>query len=325
MQKIFIILVVLVNSPFLFSQTNLTIEGTVVNFTDPESSLGVVIPSSEPALLIYRNNSITSINASGYMLQAGDEFVTTTNNHLNGSVITGNKFTWNGTDMTSITHGIFTGYNINARIKYNYLDKVPMGIIRKSNGMTDESGVVAYNILKNPVAVGIVVKGMNGIKIYNNTFYSNKTEEETSRGIIDIYENGDISPAGSAKGTKIYNNIFYTKHPIINLKILDRACLTGFESDYNIFWCEAGEPIFYIAGDIKTFTQWQALGYDTHSVVINPNFIDFTDFVPATRLNYGTHLCAQWQAGLSVNAVWGKTNPKTTNQYGKWQVGARIY
>ena len=110
-----------------------------------------------------------------------------------------------------------------------------MGIIRKSNGMTDVSGTVAYNIVINPAAVGIVVKGMNGIKIYNNTFYSNKTKAETLRGIIDIYENADISPAGSAKGTKIFNNIFYTKYPIYNLRILDPGCLQGFESDYNIF------------------------------------------------------------------------------------------
>jgi hypothetical protein len=122
------------------------------------------------------------------MLQAGDEGIGNTNNNLDGEVITGNKFIWNGTDMTSITHGVFTGYNINAVIIFNYLDNVPMRIVRKSNGMTDISGAVAYNIIKNP-NFGVVVKGMNGIKIYNNTFYSSRTTTETSRGLIDIYAN----------------------------------------------------------------------------------------------------------------------------------------
>ena len=97
-----------------------------------------------------------------------------TNNKLDGEVITGNKFVWNGTDMTSITHGVFTGYNINAVLKYNYLYKVPMGLIRKSNGMTNTSGGVAYNIVNKTQAVGVVVKGINNVNIYNNTFYSDQ-------------------------------------------------------------------------------------------------------------------------------------------------------
>ncbi len=43
------------------------------------------------------------------------------NNNLDGAIITGNKFTWNGTDETSTTHALFTGYNMDVIIKYNYL------------------------------------------------------------------------------------------------------------------------------------------------------------------------------------------------------------
>ena len=79
-------------------------------------------------------------------MQAGDEIPSAYNNNLDGEIIPGNKFIWNGTDMTSITHGIFTGFNINARIKYNYCDKIPMGIIRKSNGMTDSLRYSSSNL-----------------------------------------------------------------------------------------------------------------------------------------------------------------------------------
>jgi len=322
--KILIILSFVINSCILFAQRTLLLERTVVNYASTGTWSGVNIPRDVPTTFTYRNNSITSINSDGYMLQAGDESPGITNNNLAGEVITGNKFTWNGTDMKSITHGVFTGYNINAIIKYNYLDKVPMSIIRKSNGMTNTSGGVAYNIVNNPPATAVVVKGMNNVMVYNNTFYSARTPSETWRGLIDIYTNTDIIPNGSATGTKIFNNIFYTKHQIANINLYGNENLTGFESDYNVYYCEDGAPIFKVAGITKTFAQWQAMGYDIHSVVINPNFINFTAFVPNVRLDYGTNLGSSWQTGLSVNAVWGTTDPATENQNGKWQVGARV-
>ena len=330
MRKILILIIAGINSSFSFSQTLLTIEGTTtINTTTGEWS-GYNIPRSVPTTLIYRNNSITSENASGYILQAGDEVSSLTNNNLKGAIITGNKFVWNGTDGTSITHGVFTGYNINSVIKYNYLNKVPMSIIRKSNGMTNTSGGVAYNIINKTQAVGIVVKGMNGVNIYNNTLYSDQVRYSgpgvgTWRGLVDIYTNTDITPNAASTGTKIKNNIFYTKHQICNIYIYEAACLTGFESDYNVFYCEEGTPMFKYLGTELTFAKWQALGYDLHSVVINPNFKDLINFVPTVRLDYGTNLGAVWQSGLSVNAIWGTTDPANTDQNGTWQVGARIY
>jgi uncharacterized repeat protein (TIGR02059 family) len=260
------------------------------------------------------------------MLQAGDEGIVSTNNNLDGEIITGNKFIWNGTDITSITHGVFTGHNKDVIIEYNYLNKVPMGIIRKSsNDMTNISGGIAYNIVISP-AVAVVVKGMSNVNIYNNTFYQTRTCAETGRGLIDVYTNTDVSPASFAHGTKIKNNIFYTKYQTSNIRILDNDCFTGFECDYNLYWCEAGTPQFEVNGSITSFAQWQALGYDTHSVVVNPNFINFSNFIPTARLDYGTNLSATWQTGLSTTAAWTLgVPPATTNQNGTWQVGAHIF
>jgi hypothetical protein len=330
MKNIIFPLIIAVNSSVLFGQVTLTIEGSVVKNTETGAWSGVNIQRNVPTSFTYRNNHVTSENLSGYLLQAGDEGVASTNNNLDGEIITGNKFVWNGTDKTSITHGIFTGYNKNALIKYNYLNKVPMGIVRKSNGMTNTSGGVAYNIINKTQAVALVVKGMNGVNIYNNTFYSDQTPytgpgEGTWRGLIDIYTNTDITPAKVSAGTKIKNNIFYTKYQIYNIYVYEAECLNGFESDYNVFYCESGTPLFNYLGSSKTFAQWQALGYDLHSAVVNPNFINLTDFVPAKRLDYGTNLGISWQTGLSLNAQWGNSDPSTSNQNGTWQAGARIY
>jgi hypothetical protein len=324
MKKVLLVIFLILNTFLLLAQKVLTIEGTEVTDATTGRFEGVIIPRDEPTVFTYKNNSITSVNFEGYMLQAGDETPGVTNNNLDGEVITGNKLTWNGTDETSWTHAMFTGYNINAIIKYNYLDKTPNGIQRKSDGMTDISGAVAYNIIKNP-KVGIVVKGMNGVKIYNNTLYTEKTPAQTSRGLIDIHANTDGGLNAMSTGVKVFNNIFYTRNKTLNIKIYETGCLDGFESDYNVFWCESGEPIFEINGLTKTFTQWQALGYDLHSIVLNPDFDNFTDFVPRQRLDYGKDLGSAMQTGLSIDAVWGKTDPVTTMQNGKWQAGARIY
>jgi len=306
------------------AQTALTIEGQ--SYTNSEQTwMGVNIARSVPTDFTFRNNSIISVNTYGYMLQAGDEGLASTNNNLDGAVITGNKFTWKGTDMKSITHGLFTGQNINTVIKYNYLDHVPMGIIRKSaNNMSNTGGGVAYNIVKSG-AVGINIKGMSNVNVFNNTLYTDRTTSETWRGLIYIYTHIDVTPYSVSHGTKIYNNIFYTKYQTYCIQIDDEESAIGLESDYNIFYCENGSPLFYYCGSVKTFSEWQALGYDTHSKVANPNFKDFVNFVPAARLDYGTNLGSAWAVGLSVNAKWGTTDPEKVTQNGPWQVGAIIY
>jgi len=320
-----LIIVFLSISCALSSQTILTIEGqSYTNAVDNWS--GVIIPHSTPTTLKFRNNSITSVNSSGYMLQAGEEVPSSTNNNLDGSLITGNKLTWNGTPGTPITHGLFVGYNKNDIIEYNYFNKVPFGVVIKSGNdsganMTYSSGGVAYNIFKNS-AIGIRIKGMNGVSIYNNTFYDNLNAGDY---FIFISSNDDrVIPAASS-GTKIKNNIFYSTYQNYFIYVAPGS-ESGLECDYNVYYCEAGTPMFNYLGAAKTFAQWQALGYDTHSKVVNPNFINSTDFVPVTRLDYGTILSTSWQAGLSTVATWiPGSSPLTINQNGTWQVGARIY
>lgn len=326
MKRLILIISLSVVPYLLLSQVSLVMEGTTINNTVTGNWAGVNIPRAEKTSLIYRNNSVTSVNASGYLLQAGDEVPMTTNNNLDGAFITGNKLTWNGTDASSNTHGMFMGYNINFTVRYNYLDKTPYGILFKSGSdagtnMTYSPGYGAsYNIVRNS-KMSVRMKGINGVQVYNNTFYSSLQ----SGTLIYIDANNDRPVPAASTGAKIKNNIFYTVHQIPSITIESR-CLSGFESDYNIFYCESGTPVFSVDGSRKTFAQWQAMGYDQHSVVINPNFKSTTTFVPSARLDRGVDLGSAWSTGLSTNAVWsaGKA-PETTSQNGLWQVGAIIY
>jgi uncharacterized repeat protein (TIGR02059 family) len=67
------------------------------------------------------------------------------------------------------------------------------------------------------------------------------------------------------------------------------------------------------------------MGYDKHSVVINPGFRDLVNFVPSKRLDFGKDLGTEWKDGLAVNAKWGSGDPATASQNGTWQVGAVVY
>lgn len=307
-------------------QVTLVREGEITNSTSTGTWEGVNIPRSVKTTLSYLNNSITSVNSSGYLLQVGDEVPQYTNNNLDGAIIEGNRLTWNGTDASSITHGLFTGYNINYSIKYNYLDKAPYGLIFKSGNdagvnMSYSNGYgAAYNIIKN-ARLSVRMKGMNGVQIYNNTFYTN----QRSGSVIMIDANHDRTQPASSTGAKIKNNIFYTIYRIPNISV-EAGCLQNFESDYNVFYCESGEPVFSVDGVLKSFSQWQSMGYDRHSVVVNPNFLNTTEFVPRSRLNYGVNLGSTWQKGLSTTARWvAGSSPETTVQNGTWQAGAIIY
>ncbi len=316
------------------AQTKLTITGTSTLRTETGDWEGINIARSSPTRFTFSNNSIISSNSSGYMLHAGDEQAGSENNHLDGQIITGNMFVWNGKSTKSNTHALFTGYNINATIKYNYLMNVPSGIQMKSDGMANTGGCVAYNIVNNPWQAAVPVKGMKNVKIYNNVFYSNRIFYKNDsvgvwRGLIDIYANtdeGQNAAISNSSGTKIKNNIFYTVHRIYNIAIYDSADLPGFESDYNIFYCEEGSPVFNYLGRYLTFIQWQALGYDTHSRIVDPRFRDHIGFIPEEPLFYGTDLGDEWKEGLAVSAKWViGSSPATKIQQAGWQNGARIF
>jgi uncharacterized repeat protein (TIGR02059 family) len=304
------------------AQTILTIYGQTYSNSDLSWS-GVNIQRTAKTKLLFKNNSISSRNTSGFLLQIGDDDVLTTNNNLDGAEITGNKFTWNGGNPDVITHGIMAGYNINQSIKYNYLDNLPYGLIYKSGtdagvNQTNLSGTFSYNIVKNG-GIGIRIKGYNGARIINNTFYST-----TSSALIFITGNDGKAKSPGSQGTKIFNNIFCTPSGSI-VVYLYSDCTSDFECDYNLYYCGGSDPVFALDGQGYTWTQWRALGYDAHSVIMNPDFDNTTNLVPLKRLDYGIDLGTTLYDGLSTDATWGKTDPKTVSQNGKWQVGAIIY
>jgi hypothetical protein len=146
-------------------------------------------------------------------------------------------------------------------------------------------------------------------------------------GVGGNADSGYTEPYPNSANVEIKNNIFYSTTKDIYIELSDLAA-ESLVCDYNIYWCEAGdhEPMFVIGSASYTWTEWRAHGFDTHSVIMNPNFIDTVDFVPASRLNYGTNLGSEWEDGLSIDASWVVgVSPEIVKQNGIWQVGARVY
>jgi hypothetical protein len=236
-------------------------DGSIYSDTSTGLWYGVSVPRTEQTDFTFSNNRITSYNSQGYMLQAGDETPSIYNYNLDGEKITGNYFNWLGDESSTsiITHGLFAGCTRNAVVKYNYLNHVPMAIIRKdASNAVDASGGVCYNIV-NGGKVAVNIKGLSGVRVYNNTFYCDKTTSQTWRPLVFIYTNTDVTPNSKAEGTKIYNNIFYTKYQTSCITLSDSSCLSGFESDYNVFWNESndGSIRFGYLGSTLTLWQWQ--------------------------------------------------------------------
>lgn len=326
MERLILIILIAISPHLLKAQSLYKLEGKIINNTETGTWYGINIPRSVPTKLVFHNNSITSVNSEGYLLQAGDENPSPRDNNLDNMEIVGNLFTWKGVDdPTIITHGVFTGYNINSKVSYNKLINVPYGIIFKSGSdagenMTFTSGGCSYNICKNGV-FAVRMKGINGVKVYNNTFYS---DSENSKYLLLITSNHDRAKPAPSTGSKVFNNIFYTTKDIPMIS-LESGSLSGFECDYNVYWYTDGEPFFTIDGVNYTWQQWTAMGYDTHSKILNPKFNNTNDFIPAETLDFGKNLGKDWEKGLAPTAAWNPGQaPATVIQNEPWQIGAII-
>jgi uncharacterized repeat protein (TIGR02059 family) len=310
------------------SQIPILLEGqTYVNATS--NWKGVEPEHDIPVSLTFRYNSITSVNTVGKMLWAGQDYYDSRAHNNDNSAIYGNKFDWNGTPGAQACHGIMAGYSLNYVIKYNYIDGPYYGIVHEGGyndgrSMINTGGGISYNIFKNS-PIMILTMGQENVNIYNNTFYYGLTA--TTNGFIWVSSsNGTDTPAPS-RNVRIKNNIFYSVGNYSAINIADIESLAGFECDYNVYYWETSSgnlPRFRINGVGYTWAQWRALGYDAHSIIVDPGFPNDTDFTPSERLDGGIELPG-FGYGLSGNPQWNVGEPSdTVLQDDRWQVGAVI-
>lgn len=318
----------------LMAQINLTVEGIDYTMTTHN---GYEIARTSQTNLIFRNNRITSAMDDGFLLMAGDnDYYVSTATNLDGAQIYGNRFISTNTSPSGSLHGIMMGYNQNYDLHHNYVSSYSYGFTHEGGfpdhtSMDNSSGGVYYNIFKNNT-YHLVEKGYDGTRIINNTFYTTINAFGYFISVKYSDTGGFTTPYPPAANTKIFNNIFYNDSPYVNLFAINlgnELDTVGFECDYNIYYYSQRanhEPVFQFKGALLTWSQWRALGYDEHSVIMNPNFIDTDQFAPTTRIDFGIAVTG-FETGLSAeNTTWTVGQMPATNTQGStWQPGARIY
>ncbi len=327
MKKIKTILILISGLTTIISsaQTPVVMTDSAYVYSTTGHSNLVIVDDDVPILLTFSRNTITCQNSSGLILFAGRDLPDEDVNNVDNAIISGNWIDWNGTIGSA--HGIMAGYNINFDIRHNKIDKAPYGIvIEGTQGMTYTKGGVSYNIFTGSQYYGVTNEGQSNLPIYNNTFYNGYSN--ISGYVLHIGYNNEVTPTAYTHNAKIKNNIFYSRKDPDFIFVDSEAALT-LECDYNLYYVEDGDhkPRFYIGGRGElTFEQWQALGFDIHSIVIDPDFIDTINFVPSKPLFYGTDLGEEFDAGLDPSYKFvAKQYPATTRQGVSWQVGAITY
>ena len=83
----------------------------------------------------------------------------------------------------------------------------------------------------------------------------------------------DAAVAAGAAGNRWRRNIVYYKSP--NAALLRARDTNGIaECDYNVYFPASGQPLKLVGVPGESWQQWREMGFDQHSVVADPLFVD---------------------------------------------------
>jgi hypothetical protein len=217
--------------------------------------------------------------------------------------------------------GIFRQNNLS--MKYNYSENSGIAYITKALESESSGGVVMYNLAIN-CANGLLAKGSNGIKFYNNTIVN------TLSNLVYAFNLMNSEYAGSvmAMNCEFKNNIIYnTTTGSVVLFIpasMDESDITdnGNVLSNNIIY----SPNTPYAAFASTLAAAQLLGLEANSLSTNPN-LD-ANYIPTVAIENAEDLGETYEDGLDVTTDWGDENTLpvvvTKKQGAVWQNGAYI-
>ena len=255
-------------------------------------------------MIVEGNESYANGEHGIYLSNSGDHFLVRANRlhhnnncglHING-------------DLDSGADGIISDGLIENNIIYENGDGGCSGI--NMDGVTDS--IVRNNLLYENHAGGISIFQENGalcsqnIRLLNNTI----VQAQDGRWAINI-------SAEKCINNKIFNNIILTFHPWRGSIVIPSPTLSGFESDYNVIMDR------FSADDdnsVISLSQWQALGFDTHSIVATPAEVF------AASGDYHLHpQSPALDAGLTLPAVEADLEGRPRPQAAAYDIGAYEY
>lgn len=156
------------------------------------------------------------------------------------------------------------------------------------------NAIIAGNIIHDNGVGGGSAINMDCVqdsKIYNNLLYNNHAtgiamyQIDGAEGSKNnkIFNNTIIHPSdgrwailvvNASTGNTIYNNILINKHSFRGSICLDEESKPGFVSDYNLVVNRLSDDD---GNSNMSLTSWQAMGYDTHSQIVQDENIIFVN------------------------------------------------
>ena len=145
------------------------------------------------------------------------------------------------------------------------------------------------NLIYNNHATGIAMYRIDGAEGSKNNKIFNNTIIHPSDG------RWAILVVNASTGNTIYNNILINKHSFRGSICLDEESKPGFVSDYNLLVNRLSDDD---GNSNMSLTSWQAMGYDTHSqivqdeniIFVNPANSDYHLLESSQPTNIGTSL-----------------------------------
>ena len=253
----------------------------MINNTISTSSPGslehiYIAPSTVEASVTIRDNVFISNSTTGHVIEVGSESSSSSDDLATNSTITGNILYCSYLTQPSVLatiHPIFVGHQSDATISNNTVIGGGYGIVVKGapSVYTHGYGGVFNNTLID-CTIGIRIKGVQGIRVENNTI-----DSKTAMAGESIYITNNVGASDYSINTKIGYNHMNSSY---NRQIyIDSGSHYGFGAIYDRYSTFDTLPLnFTIAPDYYTLSEWQALGYD--SVIANMTVTPYYGVAP---------------------------------------------
>lgn len=245
---------------------HITVRGNAVHDNGLSSGVTGIFTAFSDYILVENNESYGNGEHGVYLSNSGDHSVVR-GNRLHHNVNCGLHM--NG-DASMGGDGVISDVLVEKNVIYE--NGAGGGSAINMDGVTDS--LVRNNLLYRNHAGGLAVFQSDGAVCSQNNRFLNNTivMAVDGRWAVNISQSDCLD-------NKLFNNIIYSDHSWRGSIFIASADLAGFESDYNVVLDR-----FSVEDDgvVISLSEWQALGYDAHSLIATPAAL----FLDATGDNY---------------------------------------